>query len=47
VIASGIQAAVQELHEWLRRGPPLALVTSVEELDAGDVNRPMARFSVE
>ena len=33
VIAQGSSAAVEQLREWLHRGPPLARVAGVQELD--------------
>lgn len=58
VIAHGVPAAVAELRGWLGRGPPMARVSSVRELDtsgpgsrqdldAGDDSRAAAAFSVE
>jgi acylphosphatase len=39
VIACGSVAAVQELSEWLRRGPPMARVLGVQELELRSVDR--------
>jgi acylphosphatase len=36
VIAYGEAAAVQELSQWLRRGPPTAQVQAVRELELGN-----------
>jgi acylphosphatase len=38
VLAAGAEAVLNELREWLRRGPPMARVDAVEELPvAADV----------
>ncbi|NIM69965.1 MAG: acylphosphatase [Xanthomonadales bacterium] len=34
VVACGAPAALERLHEWLHKGPPLAEVRRVEELEA-------------
>lgn len=36
VLAAGDAAAIDRLHAWLRRGPPLARVDAVECLPARD-----------
>jgi acylphosphatase len=36
VLAQGSVAAVNALHEWLKRGPVQARVDDVQESDAGD-----------
>jgi len=37
VVARGSAAAVEELHQWLRRGPAQARVEDVRETDATDL----------
>jgi acylphosphatase len=38
VLASGSAAAVQALHDWLKRGPVQARVERVQQSDAADRN---------
>jgi len=38
VIACGAENAIDQLLEWLRHGPPLATVASVEEVVTGCTN---------
>jgi acylphosphatase len=38
VVARGSAAAVEALHQWLRRGPAQARVEEVRETDANDLN---------
>jgi acylphosphatase len=52
VLAHGDPAAVETLRQWLHRGPALARVAVVEELEAGGDGAPgtappLDRFSVE
>jgi acylphosphatase len=59
VIARGPRAAIEKLHEWLRRGPPMARVAAVQELEpphgielgqapgTGDEGRTATSFLVE
>ncbi len=48
VVVHGPQTAVDQLHRWLHRGPPLARVESVREVDAtAEGASPDSAFSVD
>jgi acylphosphatase len=46
VVAHGSGAAVEGLREWLHRGPPMARVESVFELEPDDDGRASAGFEI-
>ncbi len=55
VVAHGLPDAIRQLSEWLRRGPPMAQVAAMEELEVRELDRvPVAedlagssRFTIE
>jgi acylphosphatase len=46
VVAHGPGSAVEGLRQWLHRGPPMARVESVLELDSGGDLTPPATFEI-
>lgn len=38
VLAVGDEAAIEQLAQWLKHGPPMARVDAVERQDAGDAD---------
>ena len=46
VVAQGGAAAVEALHQWLKRGPAHARVDEVRETDAADLSSIPERFAV-
>ncbi len=46
VVVHGRGEAVEGLRQWLHRGPPMARVESVLELDLGGVSAPSATFEI-
>jgi len=46
VVAHGPRSAVEGLRQWLHRGPPMARVESVLELESGGDLTPPAAFEI-
>jgi len=46
VVAHGTGAAVEGLREWLHRGPPMARVEKVLELESDGDGRPPVGFEI-
>ncbi len=46
VVAHGVGAAVEELREWLHRGPSMARVESVLELEPEEDGQASNRFEI-